>query len=37
MGEAARVWVTEHFSDTRVLGLTAEFYKSLLRPSRCRT
>jgi glycosyltransferase involved in cell wall biosynthesis len=35
MGEAARAWVTEHFSDTRVLGLTTEFYKSLLqRPPR---
>lgn len=31
MGEAARAWVTEHFSDKRVLGLTAEFYKSLVR------
>lgn len=31
MGEAARAWVAEHYSDTRVLGLTAEFYKSLLR------
>jgi glycosyltransferase involved in cell wall biosynthesis len=31
MGLAARAWVMEHYSDTRVLGLTAEFYKSLVR------
>jgi glycosyltransferase involved in cell wall biosynthesis len=31
MGEAARAWVMENFTDARVLGLTAEFYKSLLR------
>ncbi|MGB6687638.1 MAG: glycosyltransferase family 4 protein [Terracidiphilus sp.] len=34
MGQAARAWVMEHYSDTRVLGLTAEFYKSLLRENR---
>jgi glycosyltransferase involved in cell wall biosynthesis len=31
MGKAARAWVSEHFTDVRVLGMTAEFYKSLLR------
>jgi glycosyltransferase involved in cell wall biosynthesis len=36
MGHAARAWVTEHFSDARVLGLAAEFYKGLLESSnRC--
>ena len=36
MGEDARVWVSEHFSDKRVLGLAVIFYKSLLRPRRSR-
>jgi len=30
MGRAARAWVTEHYSEERVLGLTAEFYLSLV-------
>jgi glycosyltransferase involved in cell wall biosynthesis len=32
MGKAARAWVLEHYVNGRVLGLTAAFYKSLLRP-----
>jgi glycosyltransferase involved in cell wall biosynthesis len=30
MGRAARAWVTEHYSEKRVLGLTADYYLSLL-------
>ena len=30
MGRAARAWVVEHYSEERVLGLTASFYRSLL-------
>lgn len=30
MGRAARAWVVEHYSEERVLGLTAGFYRSLL-------
>jgi glycosyltransferase involved in cell wall biosynthesis len=30
MGLAARAWVVEHYSEERVLGLTAEYYRSLL-------
>jgi glycosyltransferase involved in cell wall biosynthesis len=30
MGRAARAWVTEHYSEERVLGLTANYYLSLL-------
>lgn len=33
MGRAARAWVVEHYIDDRVLGLTTEYYKSLLAPS----
>jgi len=33
MGEAARAWVSEHYSDDRVLGLTTSFYTSLLAPA----
>lgn len=33
MGRAARAWVTEHYSEERVLGLTAEYYRSLLDES----
>ena len=29
MGRAARTWVTEHYSEERVLGLTANYYLSL--------
>ena len=36
MGEAARAWVSEHYSDVRVLGLAVQFYKSLLPPERRR-
>ena len=31
MGQAARAWVMEHYSDTRVLALTAQYYQSLSR------
>jgi len=30
MGRAARAWVVEHYSEERVLGLTAEYYRSLM-------
>ena len=30
MGRAARAWVMEHYSEERVLGLTADYYRSLL-------
>jgi glycosyltransferase involved in cell wall biosynthesis len=30
MGRAARAWVVEHYSEERVLGLTAEYYLRLL-------
>ena len=30
MGLAARSWILEHFVDDRVLGLTTDFYKTLL-------
>ena len=30
MGRAARAWVVEHYSEERVLGLTAGYYRSLL-------
>jgi glycosyltransferase involved in cell wall biosynthesis len=30
MGKAARAWVLEHFLEERVLGLTADYYRSLL-------
>jgi len=30
MGRAGRAWVVEHYSEERVLGLTAEYYRSLL-------
>ena len=29
MGRSARAWVVEHYSEERVLGLTAEYYQSL--------
>jgi glycosyltransferase involved in cell wall biosynthesis len=32
MGNAARAWICEHFSDERVLRLAVSFYKSLLNP-----
>jgi glycosyltransferase involved in cell wall biosynthesis len=31
MGQAARAWASEHYSDKRVLGMTVEFYRELLR------
>ena len=30
MGRAARAWVMEHYSEERVLGLTADYYLSLV-------
>jgi glycosyltransferase involved in cell wall biosynthesis len=30
MGRAARAWVMEHYSEDRVLGLTADYYRSLV-------
>jgi glycosyltransferase involved in cell wall biosynthesis len=36
MGKAARAWVIEHYVDERVLGLAADFYKSLLKPAKTR-
>ena len=30
MGQAARAWVLEHYAEDRVLGLTANYYLSLL-------
>ena len=37
MGRAARAWVTEHYSEERVLGLTADYYLGLRGSrSRCR-
>jgi glycosyltransferase involved in cell wall biosynthesis len=30
MGRAGRAWVLEHYSEDHVLGLTAEYYRSLL-------
>jgi glycosyltransferase involved in cell wall biosynthesis len=32
MGQAARAWVVEHYSNDRVLGLITAFYRSLLVP-----
>lgn len=32
MGQAAREWVREHYSDERVLGLTIAFYRGLIEP-----
>jgi glycosyltransferase involved in cell wall biosynthesis len=32
MGDAARAWVCNHYSDERVLRLAVSFYKSLLKP-----
>jgi glycosyltransferase involved in cell wall biosynthesis len=31
MGRAARAWVTEHYSEERVLGLTADYYLGLVK------
>lgn len=31
MGRAARAWAIEHYSEDRVLGLTADYYRSLLK------
>jgi len=30
MGEAARAWIVNHYLESRVLGLTAEYYRSLV-------
>lgn len=32
MGRAARAWVLEHYANGHVLGMTVEYYKSLLEP-----
>ncbi|HVN92677.1 MAG TPA: glycosyltransferase family 4 protein [Terracidiphilus sp.] len=32
MGRAARAWVSEHYSEDRVLGLTANYYRGLMEP-----
>lgn len=34
MGEAARAWVLEHYVEDRVLGLTADYYRSLIESVR---
>ena len=34
MGAAARAWVQEHYADEHVLGLTAEYYQSLVGAAR---
>lgn len=34
MGAAARAWIVEHYSDERVLALTADFYRDLFVKSR---
>lgn len=31
MGQAARAWVSSHYSDAHVLGLLVEFYRALMR------
>ena len=31
MGQAARAWVMEHYSEAHVVGLTANYYRNLLR------
>jgi glycosyltransferase involved in cell wall biosynthesis len=33
MGVAARTWILERFQDRHVLGLTLDYYKSLLEPA----
>ena len=30
MGQSARVWILEHYVESRVVGLTVDYYKSLL-------
>jgi glycosyltransferase involved in cell wall biosynthesis len=30
MGKAARAWIMEHYMESRVVGLTVDYYKSLL-------
>jgi hypothetical protein len=30
MGNAARAWITEHYEDKRVLGLTVKYYMTLM-------
>jgi hypothetical protein len=34
MGAAARAWVLEHYVEDRVLGLTADYYRSLIESVR---
>ena len=35
MGQAARAWVLEHFTDAHVLSLTIKFYRALLDQTSC--
>ncbi|MGB8846805.1 MAG: glycosyltransferase, partial [Terracidiphilus sp.] len=30
MGQSARAWILEHYVESRVVGLTVDYYKSLL-------
>ena len=30
MGQAARAWIVNHYLESRVLGLTAEYYRGLV-------
>ena len=30
MGKAARAWILEHYVEARVVGMTVDYYKSLL-------
>jgi glycosyltransferase involved in cell wall biosynthesis len=32
MGQAARAWILEHYVESRVVGMTVDYYKSLLDP-----
>jgi hypothetical protein len=30
MGQSARAWILEHYVEARVVGMTVDYYKSLL-------
>jgi glycosyltransferase involved in cell wall biosynthesis len=30
MGQSARAWILEHYVESRVVGMTVDYYKSLL-------
>jgi len=30
MGQAARAWILEHYVESHVVGMTVDYYKSLL-------